>query len=110
MSKKALLTALSKAGSAKPKVHELPKKKEPKGSDVPMSSDNMYYPPTLYLDDKDFPGVKNFESKKSVTLCVVCDVNSIEIRKANGKESHHASLTITDIADITAMVKAAKGK
>ena len=102
---KALLAALSNAG--KPHVHEVSKKKEPKPSkngQPVMVGD--YYPPTLYLSDKDFPGICGFKSGDTRTLVITVDVTSVESREHDGKngkvKEHNASMTIAAISDITA--------
>jgi len=96
--KSAMLAALG--GVGKPEVYELPAKKEPKSSMLEPSSN--YWPPTLYLSEKDFPGVYDFRAGDTRTLVITCDVKSKSMDEdEDGKEHHNSSLVITAISDIT---------
>ena len=98
--KSAMLAAL--CGVGKPDIHELPAKKESKGMMAMPSSDDSYWPPTLYLSEKDFPGVCDFKPGDTRTLVITCDVKSKSTDEIDdGKEHHNSSLVITAISDIT---------
>lgn len=95
---KALLAAIS--GAKKPKVFQVPKPKEPKGMNMPSGGD-YYYPPSLYLSDKDYPGIENWEVGDTVNLAVTAKVGSMRMEVSEkGKKSCHTDLTITAIADL----------
>lgn len=100
--KSAMLAALG--GVGKPEVHEVPQEKKPKG-DMAGSVGMGYWPPTLYLSEKDFPGIDAFKGKDKIVLVVSCDVKTFEEVHKTGegkdKESCNASLVITAISDIT---------
>ena len=96
--KSAMMAALG--GVGKPEVYELPAKKKPKSSMLEPSSD--YWPPTLYLSEKDFPGVYDFRPGDTRTLIITCDVKSKSMDEdEDGEEHHNSSLAITAISDIT---------
>lgn len=82
------------------KVHKLPEPKKTKNG--LMAS----YKPTLYLDAKDFEGIKGFEAGQKVYLAMECTVVSKAERAftdSKGKEVENVSvdLEIESIADIT---------
>ena len=87
----------------KPEVHELPKEKKPNYGKMPDA--NSYYAPTLYLDTKDFPGVKDWKAGQKVHLALTCEVTNVSINTnetAGKKEEHHSvDLKIAAISDIT---------
>ena len=94
----ALLSAIT--GAKKPKIHEVPKPKEPKGARMP-SNGEYYWPPSLYLSDKDYPGIENWKAGDTVNLAVTAKVGSMRMEESEkGKKSCHTDLTITAIADL----------
>lgn len=101
----ALMTALKGVGS--PNVHMLPEKKEPKGRSMGMVSEGSYYDrPTIWLSDKDFPGVENFKGGEKIVLAVECMVERVSVNenmddKGKTKKSTEARLEICAISDIT---------
>lgn len=91
-----MLVAIEKA-----KVHQLPKKKEPKGMAAP-SSDGYYWPPSLYLSSKDYPGIKDWKAGDTVQLCITGKVGSVNVtQREKGKDDYSTELTVTAIADIS---------
>jgi len=109
MSKDTLLAAMKKAMKRMPKVHELPKKKEPKA--VGVDEPSIYYPPSLHLSTKDFPGVEKWQAGDTVYLAITAKVKSVSINERDGsKKRHSADLEIQEISDITQWEKARRGK
>lgn len=101
----ALKTALEKAAKGKLKTHKVPERKEPKGAGMAAPSSDYYWPPSLYLSDKDFPGIENWKGGDTVTLVVTAKVRSQstnEYDEGKGKKrTFNADLEITSISDIT---------
>jgi hypothetical protein len=65
------------------------------------SASNYYYPPTIYLSEKDFPGIENWKAGDKVNLAVTATVSSINTsEREKGKKSFDASLKLTAIADL----------
>lgn len=84
----------------KPEVHELPKEKKPNYGKMPDA--NSYYAPTLYLDTKDFPGVKDWKAGQKVHLALTCEVESVSLSESKGEKPNYSSrLKVTAISDIT---------
>lgn len=94
----SLQTALSKAAKGKAAVHRVPAKKEDKGL---SSYESSYYPPTLYLREKDFPGIEKYTVGQKVQLAITAEVISVNMREDNNKKSFNCDLKLTEISDIT---------
>jgi hypothetical protein len=94
----SLQTALSKAAKGKAAVHKVPAKKEGKGL---ASYESSYYPPTLYLSDKDFPGIEKFSVGQKIQLAVTAEVTGLSTRENGGKKEMNCDLKLTEISDIT---------
>lgn len=95
----ALLSAIT--GAKKPKVFQVPKPKEPKGHGLAAPSSDYYWPPNLYLSEKDFPGIEAWKAGDVVNLAITAKVGGISINESEkGKRSYHTDLTITAIADL----------
>lgn len=98
---KALIEAIKKV-----KVHQIPKEKKPKGPDI---SNVYYFPPTLHLDTKDLPGIKDWNPGSTVQLAITATVGSVQVnKKEDGKEIYSTHLDITAIGDITPKVGGGK--
>ena len=102
----SLQTALSKAAKGKAAVHKVPAKKEDKGL---SSYESSYYPPTLYLSDKDFPGIEKYTVGQKVQLAITAEVISVNMREDNNKKSFNCDLKLTEISDITPSAKEGNG-
>lgn len=95
----ALLSAIT--GAKKPKIFQVPKPKEPKGAGMAAPISDYYWPPSLYLSDKDYPGIENWKAGDVVNLAVTAKVGSMRMEESEkGKKSCHTDLTITAIADL----------
>lgn len=96
----AMMDALKSVGS--PQVHMLPKEKEPKGRGV-ISESSYYNRPSIWLTNKDFPGVENFKVGQKVVLAVECTVERMSTREeSEGKDRQtETTLEISAISDIT---------
>ena len=82
----------------KPKVHKIPAKKESKGNIEPSS---FYYPPTLYLSEKDFPGVENYRVGQKVQLAITVEVTGLSMREESKGKRFNCDMKLTEISDIT---------
>ena len=94
-----LQKAMENAGK-KVKSRKIPEKKQSKGKDL-CTPDNCYYPPNLYLSDKDFPGIENFAVGQKVQLAISVEVTSMNLREENGQKRVNCDLKLTEISDIT---------
>jgi len=106
---KAKTSALQKAfanAEKKIKVHNVPKKKEPKG-DAICSSDNYYYPPTLYLSEKDFANIETYQVGQKLQLAIAVEVTGINMREDGNDKRFNCDMKITEISDITPPKKGA---
>lgn len=92
--------AVALADVGKPKVHILPKEKD-SGGKLAVSSSKYYYPPTLHLDQTDFPGCKEFSVGQVVNLAITAEVSGVSTNDTGNEKEYHASLKITQISDIT---------
>jgi len=95
--KHPLAVALADVG--KPKVHTLPKPKESK--ELKASASSYYYPPSLRLDKRDFPGVDGFTAGNTVNLAITCKVDSVSTSDNGQEKDCTAYLEVTQISDIT---------
>jgi hypothetical protein len=91
-----LAEALANVGKAD--VHTLPKEKESGGIALEASS---YYRPSIYLDQGDFPGIKDFTAGQTVNLAITCEVRNVTTDDNGKDKSYNASLKIMQISDIT---------
>lgn len=96
-----LTAALAKAAMKKPKAHQLPKPKEPKYGNIPSNPDDYYYPPTLYLSQKELSGIDNYKVGQKVQLAISAEVTNVSMNDTGDGKSYSASLKLTEISDIT---------
>lgn len=99
----SLQTALSKAAKGKASVHKVPDKKEGKRGAISESS--YYYPPTLYLSEKDFPGIDKFSVGQKIQLAITAEVTGLSTSENGGKKEMNCDLKLTEISDITPSAK-----
>ena len=90
-----LAEALANVG--KTYVHTLPKEKN---SDK-LVSGGYYYPPSLRLDNKDYPGVEDFSAGQIVNLAITCEVESVSTSDNGNGKDYTTYLKVTQISDIT---------
>ncbi|MCL6557454.1 MAG: hypothetical protein K6U74_01390 [Firmicutes bacterium] len=100
----ALKTVLEKAVKGKLKTYKVPEKKAPK-SQILNEPIRTYWPPELYLSDKDFPGIEKWKGGDTVTLVITAMVRSHSVNEYDdgkgNKKTYNASLEVTSISDIT---------
>ena len=96
-----MAAAIRKAmANSKVKMRPMPKPKEPKHS-CPSSAEEYYYPPTIYLSDKDFPGIKDWQFGQTVHLVITAEVGSISMRdEGKGAKRYNTDLKNTSIGDL----------
>lgn len=89
-------------------VSKTPDPVTPKGEAccIPSSPDEYYRKPELYLDSKDFPGVRGFTGGEDIYMAIKAKVTSYRDSSSvdeNGKKTERCSveLEILEIADIT---------
>lgn len=81
------------------KVHQIPPPKEPKGNSL-VNGDSYYYPPDLYISDKDYPGVSDFKAGSEVSLLITAKVSSLSTNTDDkGQARTNATLKITSIGE-----------
>lgn len=102
------LKSIKVSAIATTKTPDPPKPTKENKMSMPMAYDeDMYYDkPCLHLDNKDFPGVKNFTGGKEIYIAIKAKVenyNSSESVDKGGvkKERTSVRLEILEIADLT---------
>ena len=108
-----ILSAIQAASNSAVKVENMPEPPKSKESNNDMCAPMIgeyYCKPDLYLDTKDFSGVQNFESGKTVTLCINCMIKSTNMDEnvddeGEKKSRKSARLEILSIADLTDFTK-----
>lgn len=100
MADKMLADAIKALGNKKPFKLPAPKKESSKKGAV-MSIDR-YYRPEIYLSDKDYPSIGDFDVGDEVTLLVTAKVTTKRAgQDTNGKDKTSVELEITSITDAT---------
>lgn len=96
-----LKKALKKVSGGTVQAHHIPEPKKSKSEKQMMPSPGPYRP-TMWLDNKQFPGVAKWNAGDTVVLALTCKVASASRREAEGREpSAEASLEVMEIADLS---------